>query len=189
MLDSSRVAEIRCSLRLAHRTMGHERLSDKFIAFCLNAYTDTRSLHGLKPHVFFSFKLSVKSRFSMSCSDCCQQELDLGTASRLGAVAHDLKSWSDVEIPDQPQEMKVNGLGGMASLTMAFGMCEEEVAADLSCWSLYVSERIYTTDWEILRGISLRDSFRFGGSLWRNRQHLDRNDQVFAWCRSCQPPS
>ncbi|CAJ1369068.1 unnamed protein product [Effrenium voratum] len=66
----------------------------------------------------------------------------------------------------------------MASLTMAFGMCEEEVAADLSCWSLYVSERIYTTDWEILRGISLRDSFRFGGSLWRNRQRVGAGPQA-----------
>ena len=162
MLDASCVAEIRRSLRLAHRTW--------VSSWAQAAY-------------FLRFQAEC---FPMSCSDCCQQEPDL-TVSRQGAVAHDLTSWSDVEIPDQPPEMTVNGLGGMASLTTAFGMREKGVAADLS-WNLYVAERIYTTDWEILRGISLRDSFRSGGSLWRNRQHLDRNDQVFAWCRSCQPP-
>ncbi|CAJ1399707.1 unnamed protein product [Effrenium voratum] len=66
----------------------------------------------------------------------------------------------------------------MASLTTAFGMREKGVAADLS-WNLYVAERIYTTDWEILRGISLRDSFRSGGSLWRNRQRVEAQEDPF----------
>ena len=113
----------------------------------------------------------------MRClQDCCEQELDTGHC-REAVSDQTLATTSrlqDVEVQDEPPELAVNGLEAMISLnimTMLSG--GDSNGTDEELFKSHVSERIHVTDWEILRGITLRESLCRGGSLWRkNPEYL-----------------
>lgn len=116
----------------------------------------------------------------MSClQDCCEQEPD--PTIDQSALAPTCRA--DVELPEPPElamfdESDVNGLEAMsfvnvASVTMSDSNSGVVGEPSFDSFKSYVSERIQVTDKEILRGITLRESLRRGGSLWRkNPEHL-----------------
>ena len=105
--------------------------------------------------------------------DCCGQELDPATDQNAPAPSEPTCSsgaW-DVELPDEAPELVANGLEAMTFVNVA--MSDSKAAVEGKPFKSYVSERIRVTDTEILRGITLRESLRRGGSLWRkNPEHL-----------------
>ena len=114
----------------------------------------------------------------MSClQDCCEQEPDRATSQSAPApseTTYAACAW-DVGLPDEAPELAVNGLEGMSFVNVAMSDSKSEVEGGPSFDSFksYVSARIGVVDTEILRGITLRESLRRGGSLWRkNPEHL-----------------
>ena len=100
----------------------------------------------------------------MSClEECCRQEPEVEIAPNQTAAAQT----SFAPAPDEAAEA-VNGLEGMACLggVSCSSLNEIEVEKDASCKSM-IMKRIRTADLEILRGITLSDSLRSRGSLWR----------------------
>ena len=99
----------------------------------------------------------------MSClEECCRREPEVEI------------SFAPAECPDEAADLAVNGLEGMASLVSGSSLPEIEVEKDASCKSM-IMKRIRTADLEIVRGITLSDSLRSRGSLWRkNPMYLPR---------------
>ena len=106
----------------------------------------------------------------MSClEECClSREPEAKTApwNNQTTAAQTLSTWP-AEGPDEAADgLAVNGLEGMAPcLVSGSSLGEKKVPFKSSKSS--VAERIHTTDLDILRGITLRDSLRSRGSLWR----------------------
>ena len=107
----------------------------------------------------------------MSClQDCCEREPDTANQSALAPTCSS-RSW-DCEPDEEPD---VNGLRAMSFVNVAMSdrNSSGEGEPSIDSFKSYVSERILATDTEILRGITLRESLRRGGSLWRkNPEHL-----------------
>ena len=99
----------------------------------------------------------------MSClEECCRPEVEIAP----NQTAVEQTSFVPAECPDEAVDLAVNGLEGMASLVSGSSLPEIEVEKNASFKSS-VLKRTRTTDLEILRGITLRDSLRSRGSLWR----------------------
>ena len=91
---------------------------------------------------------------------------------------------TEAEFGDAPPELAVQGLECMASLGMSMESSSSPVPFESPASSRgasilsVVSAQIRTTDMEILRGITLRESLRRGACLWRkNPMQLIR----FSW--------
>ena len=123
---------------------------------------------------------------TMRClQDCCEQEIDTGHC-REAVSDQTLATTSrlpDVEVQDEPPELAVNGLEAMTSLNIMTKLSgSDSNETDEELFKFQVSERIRVTDWEILRGITLRESLCRGGSLWRkNPEYLSGLDN-FVGC-------
>ena len=107
----------------------------------------------------------------MSCfEECCRQEPEIETAPcSHSSFAQALSTWP-AECPDEAADLVVTGLedvvcaGGVSGSSLP----EIEVEKNDSCPSQStILKRTRTTDLEILRGITLRDSLRSRGTLWR----------------------
>ena len=104
----------------------------------------------------------------MSCFEQCCREPEVETAPNQTIVAQ-TSTWP-AECPDEAADSAVNGLGTVClSVSGSFSEVKGNVRKDSadSDYTSEISERIRTTDLKILRGITLRDSLRSRGSLWR----------------------
>ena len=103
----------------------------------------------------------------MSClEECCRREPEVEIAPNQTAVAQTPLTLA--ESPDEAADgLAVNGLEGMAPCLVSGSSSNEIEVEKKDSYKSTILKRIRTTDLEILRGITLRDSLRSRGSLWR----------------------
>ena len=102
----------------------------------------------------------------MSClEECYRREPEDETAPWSKQTAAQTSTLA--ECPVEAADLAVNGLEGMAPCLVSGSSLDEIEVEKNDSFKSSVLKRIRTTDLEILRGITLRDSLRSRGTLWR----------------------